>query len=120
MLRFDKTTCLSLLFKFILSATLINSLWGSAVLLLSEFIITVYSLFYNFIKFIILFYTFLVISFDRFKEYQICFISFSKSSEVLPAFTGTSAIVNLWSLCLGVNILSPSPYFDLYLPSDTV
>ena len=37
MLRFDKTKYLSLLFKFILSEILSNSLKGSDVLLFSEF-----------------------------------------------------------------------------------
>ena len=35
---------------------------------------------------------FLVIFFDRYKEYIICLISFIKFSDLLPAF---SAIVNL-------------------------
>ena len=67
-----------------------------------------------------LLYTFLVISFDWYKEYIICLISFCKFSEVLPAFTYPRAIGNLWSICLGVNILRPSPYFVLYLTSDTI
>ena len=29
---------------------------------------------------------------------------------MLPAFTSARAIGNLWSICLGVNILSPSPF----------
>ena len=37
MLRFDKATCLSLLFNFILSVRLSNSLWGSYVQLLLLF-----------------------------------------------------------------------------------
>ena len=36
----------------------------------------------------------------------ICLITFSKFSDVLPAFTGASAIGNLSRICLGVNILS--------------
>ena len=32
----------------------------------------------------------------------------SKFSDVFPAFTCERAIGNLWSICLGVNILSPS------------
>ena len=32
-----------------------------------------------------LLYTFLVISFDRYKEYTICLISFIELSELLPA-----------------------------------
>ena len=61
-------------------------------------------LFYNFIEFIILLYNFLVISFAQHKEYMICLISFSKFSDVLPAFTPASAIGNLLSTCLGVDI----------------
>ena len=39
------------------------------------------------------------------KEYMMRLISFSKFSDVLSAFTCTRAIGNLWSICLGVNIL---------------
>ena len=105
MLRFDTATYLSLLFKFILSKRSINSLWGSHVLLFSEFLNVVSILFYNFIDFIILLYTFFVISFYRYKEYMICLISFSKVAYVLPAFTCARAIGNLWSIFLGVNNL---------------
>ena len=34
-------------------------------------------------------------SFARYKEYMICLISFSKFSDVLPAFTCASVICNL-------------------------
>ena len=87
MLKFDKATYLSLLFKFSLSVRLSNSLRGSKC-----FIIL---LFYNFIEFIILLYTFLVIFFARYKEHIICLISFSKFSDVLPVFTCARAIGNL-------------------------
>ena len=30
----------------------------------------------------------------------------------MPAFTYATAIGNLWSICLGVNILSPVPIVD--------
>ena len=79
MLRFDKATYLSLLFKFILSERLSNSLWGSDVLLFSEFINIVSILFYNFIEFIILLYTFLVTSFSEYKEYMISQVIDTKS-----------------------------------------
>ena len=46
-------------------------------------------------EFIILLYTFLIISFSRYKEYVIYLISFSKFSDVLPAFTCARAIANL-------------------------
>ena len=95
MLKFDKATYLSLLFKFILSERFSNSLSGSDVLLFSEFINIVSILPYNFIEFIMLLYTFLVISFARYREYIICLISFSKFSDVLPAFTCASAIGSL-------------------------
>ena len=55
-------------------------------------------------KFIILLYIFLVISVTLYKEYMICLISYSKFSDVLPAFTYASATGNLWSTCLGVLI----------------
>ena len=59
MLRFDKATYLSLLFKFILFKILGNS-GGSDVLLFLDFINIVLILFYNFIESIILFYTLLL------------------------------------------------------------
>ena len=115
MLRFDKTTYLSLVFKLILSERLSNSLQGSDVLLFPEFINIVSILFYNFIKFIISIYTFLVITFARYKKYIICLISISEFSDLLHVFTCTSAIGNTWIFCLGVNIFNFSPYFALYL-----
>ena len=86
MLRLVKATYLSLLFKCILSKRLSNSLLGSDALVFTEFINTVSILF---IEFIISFYTFLVISFAQYKECMICLISFSKFSDILPAFTCT-------------------------------
>ena len=74
----------------------------------------------KFIGFIILLYTFLLISFARHKKYIICVISFGMFPDVLPAFICASAIGNLSSICLGVNIFSPSPYFALCLSSDTI
>ena len=116
MLRLDKATYLSLLFKFIFPERLINSLWGSDVLLFSKFINVVSILFYNIIEFIVLL-CFLVTLLVRYKEYIICLIWFSKFSNIFPAFTCT--IGNPWGICLGVNILRPLPYFALYLASDS-
>ena len=101
-------------FKFILSKRLSNGPRVSEVLLFSEFMNIVSILFYNFIEFIILLYTFLVISFAGYKEYRICLISFSTFSDVLPACTCARAIDNLWSICVGVNILNPLPFFTSY------
>ena len=69
MLRFDKVTCLSLLFKFVLPVRLSNSLIKSDVLVFFEFIDIVSFLFYNFIELIILLDTFLVTFFASYKEY---------------------------------------------------
>ena len=94
---------LLLVFMFILSG---------GMLLFSEFINIVSTLFYNFIEFIMLMYTFLVISLQKmkriytlYKEHIVWRISFSKFSDVLPAFTCARVISSLWSICLGVNIL---------------
>ena len=46
-----------------------------------------------------------MISFARYKEYMIGLISFSKFSDVLPAFTFARAIGYLWSISLEFNIL---------------
>ena len=48
--------------------------------------------------------TFLVMSFAHCKEYMTCLISFSKFSYVLPILTCPRAVVNLRSICFGVNI----------------
>ena len=61
-------------------------------------------MYHIFTEFIILLYTFLVISFAQYKAY-ICLISFSKVSDVLPALTCERAIGNLWDICLIVDIL---------------
>ena len=105
MLRFDKVTCLSLLHNSILSERLINSLWKMDVLLYLEFINIVSILCYTFIEFIILLYTFSVIYFAQFKEYVVWRISFCKFSDLLLGFICNSAIGNLWSIYLGINIL---------------
>ena len=67
-----------------------------------------------------LLYTFFVVSFDWYKEYTICPISLNRLSELLPAFTCARAVGNLWSVCFGVNILSPVPCFVLYLALDLI
>ena len=64
-----------------------SSLRKCDILLFSELINIVSILFYKFIEFIIMLYTFLVISFAGYKAYIISLISFSKFSDVLPAFT---------------------------------
>ena len=51
---------------------------------------------------------------------MICLISFSKFSDVVPAFTCASASNNLWRICLGNNIFSPSLYFASCLASDII
>ena len=71
MLRLDKATYLSIPFKYILSERLSNSLWGSEVLLYPEFMNIVSILYYTFIEFITLLYTFLVIYYAQYKEYMI-------------------------------------------------
>ena len=63
MLRSDKAIYFLLLFKFILSMRFSISLLESDVLLISESINIISILFYKFIEFIILPYTFLVLSF---------------------------------------------------------
>ena len=67
MLRFDKATCLSLLFKFILSVRLSMSLEESDVSLFLEIMNIVTTLFYDFVEFIILLYAFLIVSFVQCK-----------------------------------------------------
>ena len=103
---------MSLLFKFILSAKLINSLWDSDILLFSEFINIVSILYYASIELIRLLHTFLVIYFAWYKEYIIWPISFNKFSDVLPYCICARATGNLRSICLGVIILSHFPCVD--------
>ena len=79
MLRFDQATYLSLLFRSILYERFSNSLSGSDVLLFSDFINIVPTLYYTFIELIILSYTFLVFFFfARYKENMIWQILFTK------------------------------------------
>ena len=93
---------------------------GWYVLLFLKLIKVVPILFYNVLEFIILFYTFLIICFTRYKEYVICPISFSKSSYLFPVFTCARVIGNLWKTCLGVDILGPFPCFTSYLALDAI
>ena len=75
---------------------------------------------YNWFDLIKLLYTFLVISFDWYREQTICLISFNKFFGLLPAFTCARAIVNLWSICWAVNILSPVILVALSFALDTI
>ena len=67
---------------------------------------------------IISLHTFSVIFFAWYKEYYyhlkniIWWISFTKCSDKLPALTCARAIGNLWSIYLGVSILSSLIYFS--------
>ena len=54
-------------------------------------------------------YTFLVVSFSRYKRYIIFLILLTEFSHVLPALTWARAIGNLENICLGLNILTPFP-----------
>ena len=104
MLRFDKATTYHLFSSFLR-------------ILFSEFINTVSIVVYNFIEFIILLYTFLVISVAQYKEYITCLIVFIKFSNVLPAFTCANIIGSLWSIYSGAFILGLSPWIMLFLAS---
>ena len=65
---------------------------------------SIHFLYYTINEFVILLYTFLVISLAPYWEYKIYLTSFSKFLDVLPAFTCVKSIGNVWSICLGVNI----------------
>ena len=65
---------------------------------------SIHSVFIIFLNSLLL-YTFLVISFARYKEHKIWQISFGKFSDVLPNFTCASAVGNFYCICLGLNIL---------------
>lgn len=62
-------------------------------------------LYYTVIEFVILLHTFIVNSFAPHKEYISWWTSFSKCSDVLPAFTCLRTNGNLWSIFIGDNIL---------------
>ena len=62
-------------------------------MLFSEFINIVSNLFYKLIEFIILLYAILVTSSSLYNEYLIFMVSFSKFSDVLPAFTCAKLMV---------------------------
>ena len=63
----------------------------------SEFINIVSLSYYKCIEFIILLYNFRAILLARYKDYI-------DVSDVLHGFSGASAIANLWSICIGINI----------------
>lgn len=67
-----------------------------------------------------LLYTFLVTSFDQFKEYMISRILFSKFLDVIHGFTCASSIGNPLNNCLNVNIFIPSPGNGFYLASEAL
>ena len=84
-----------------------NSLWGSDILLFSEFINVTSTLFHNFIDYVVIYF-----SSNFFSSIQRIYdltVSFIKFSDVLAAFTCTSAVGNLWVIYLEVSILSPLP-----------
>ena len=93
------------LFKSILSVRLSNSLWRSDASLFLEFISTVFIfvLYLYLIHYIVIY--FFSNFFARCNKYMICLTSFSKFSDVLPAFTCARTIGDLWNICLRVNIL---------------
>ena len=103
MLRFDKATYLSFLFKYILSVILSNSLY--VVLLFPEFMNIVSILYYNCFESIILLNTSSVTLFPQCKEYIIWLTSFCTFTDVIPACTCARSIGNPWGICLGVHIL---------------
>ena len=105
MLSLDKASYLWLLFKFILSVRLSNSLSRLDALLFLEFINIVSILYYKFIELIMLLYTRLIISFAWCKEYVLWWISFSKFSDLLSAFTCARGISSYWIIYFAVNIL---------------
>ena len=72
------------------------------------------------IDLVILLYTFLVVSFDRYNKRKICLISFNIFSKLLPALTCAKAIGNLQSICLGVHILSSVIFVALCFAWDTI
>ena len=85
----------------------------------SEFINSIY--FTRYWKgFIMFLYTFLVIFFDWYKEWTICLIAINKFPKLLSVFIYDGAIGNLWSIWLGVNILSPVPLVALVFASDII
>ena len=43
-----------------------------------------------------------------------------KFLDVLPACVSLNAIVNLWTICLRADVLSPFPYIDAGLASETI
>ena len=91
-----------------------NNLYEWEVLIFSEFI-NIYP-FYNIcIDLVILLHTFLVIYFARYKEETNWLTFFSKFFDVLPEFKCESAISSLWSISIGVNIISKSSLVFVFL-----
>ena len=102
--RLDKATLFLPLCKSILSVSLSIKTYGLEVLAFSEFINIVSILHLFWFNHVIVY--FLVISFDWYREYTIFPILFSNFSGLLCACTCARTIGNLWSICLGVDILN--------------
>ena len=88
--KIEKARYLSFLCKLTLSAISSVSLWASDVLLILEIINMIYILHVR------LLYTFLVISFVKYKECNIWGNSFNKFSNVVTRSTYANTVVNLW------------------------
>ena len=104
---------------FYLQGYLDICLWGSDVLLCSEFvdILSIFVLYLYWIHYVLIYFfgnlfCSIQIYFAQYKRYTICLISFCKFSDVLPVFTSARAIGNRLSINIGVNIFSPCPFFS--------
>ena len=51
---------------------------------------------------------------------RIYYLMDCKFSDVLPACVSVNAIGNLWTICLRADVLSPFPYIDAGLASETI
>ena len=109
MLRLDNATPASPLLRSILSFTFDIGLCGGEILLFFEFM--------NIAIIVILSptssscsITALIFFFCRYNKYKICRILFNRLSDVLPAYTCTSSMTNLSSICFDGNIVSPFPW----------
>ena len=80
---------------------------------------SIYSV-YNFKKLSRSLYTFLIVSFARYRKYMIFLNLFSKFSDALFAFTCVSTIGNFWSSCLEPNMLTLFPSVTFLLTSTAV
>ena len=108
MIKFDNTTCLSTLCRFVLSVRLSLNLYVSEILLFSGFMNVIRIFIMIWVNYCILYLNFVCC--NEMNRQWICLILFIRFLEVFPAWICASNIKNLCSIYFGGNILISYPW----------